>query len=86
MGWHCIKLHLPRRAGGIGFQNMLFKELSELRENRPGCHVFRKSFTDGRDWYYFSPQASELLEGFIAAWDGIPVQEPTDLVQGEKLA
>ena len=49
------------------------------------CHVFRKSFPDNGDWYYFSPGTSELLQGFIAAWDGIPVQEPTDLDCGEKI-
>jgi hypothetical protein len=49
------------------------------------AHVFRKSFPDGRDWYYFSPQAAELLQGFIAVWDGIPVEEPTDLAPTEKV-
>jgi hypothetical protein len=49
------------------------------------CHVVRKSFPDGGDWYYFSPGTSEQLQGFIAAWDGIPVQEPTDLHCGEKI-
>jgi len=84
MGWHCIKLHLPRRAGGVGFQNLLFKELSQLGGVLK-CHVVRKSFPDGGDWYYFSPGTSEQLQGFIAAWDGIPVQEPTDLHCGEKI-
>jgi hypothetical protein len=72
------KLHLPRRAGGIGFQNLLFKELSELGGGRSGPTFFGRVSPTGAIGYYFSPQAAELLQGFIAVWDGIPVEEPTD--------
>jgi hypothetical protein len=45
---------------------------------RSGPTFFGRVSPTGAIGYYFSPQAAELLQGFIAVWDGIPVEEPTD--------
>jgi len=88
MDWFCVQIDHPRirvkRAMDITFRNMLRGEYLSLGD-RDNIKVYRKSFGQWTDCYFFSPGASESLKIFIDFWDGIPVKEPADLSDLEQI-
>lgn len=83
MGWYCVHIEHIRveKATNATFRKMLIEEYRG--HNSPhACHVYVDR-TPGGYFYFFSPDAGEILESFVEFWKGFECPEPTDLERME---
>jgi hypothetical protein len=70
-----------RGRSNTTFREMLIEEYRDQGQPRD-CHVYYTQATGGY-YYYFSPTAAMVLEGFMRFREGFGVSEPTNLAQME---